>query len=188
VTPGGSRAVGSWLQVAELAGAHGVKGDVRLRPLTERPEGIAGLKPLHLGPGGRTVDVRLLRPLGQGWAARVSGVDSREAAQALVGQGLYVSRETLPEPEDADSFYLADLAGLEVEDTGGGRLGELVGVADFGAGDVLELRLDSPVPGFGRSVLLPFERDLVPDVDIAGGRIVVDLDAWLRRNGGDEGE
>lgn len=187
MTPGGACATDTWLQVAELAGAHGVQGDVRLRPLTERAESLAALGPLHLGRAGRRVEVRLLRPLAQGWAARVSGVDTREAAQALAGQGLFVPRDALPEPADSDSFYLADLAGLAVEDAQGARLGELVGVADFGAGDLLELRLEAPVQGFGRSVLLPFERALVPKVDIAGGRVVVDLAAWLRRNGEDEG-
>ena len=99
--------------------------------------------------------------------ARVAGVASRDAAEALRGLRLYVARAALPPPEE-EEFYHADLEGLRAEFADGRDFGRVRRVVNYGAGDVLEIERE------GESALVPFTRAAVPVVDIAGGRLVVD--------------
>jgi 16S rRNA processing protein RimM len=155
--------------VGALAGAFGVRGEVRLKSFCAEPEAVATYGPLHTEDGGRYFEVTLTRPIPGGFAARLSGVATREAAEALKGARLYAERERLPALPD-DEFYHADLIGLSVQDTGGAPLGEVVAVHDHGAGDLLEVRLK----GSKATVLLPFTLEAVPTVDLAARRIVAD--------------
>jgi 16S rRNA processing protein RimM len=154
--------------VGALAGAFGVRGEVRLKSFCAAPEAVADYGPLETEDGTRRFDVTLVRPITGAFAARLSGVATREAAEALKGTRLYAPRDRLP-PLDADEFYHADLIGLEVRDTGGAVLGTVKAVHDHGAGDLLEVTR----PG-GETVLLPFTRAAVPTVDLAQRRIVAD--------------
>lgn len=153
--------------VGAIAGAFGVRGEVRLKSFCAEPEAIATYGPLWTQEG-REFTVSLGRPIAGGIAARLSGVDTREAADALRGQRLYADRDALPALPD-DEYYHADLIGLEVRDAGGAVLGRVAAVLNHGAGDLLEIRR----PG-SASLLLPFTRDVVPTVDLASGRIVAD--------------
>jgi 16S rRNA processing protein RimM len=153
--------------VGAIAGAFGVRGEVRLKSFCAEPGAIATYGPL-LAEDGRSYSVTLGRPVTNGIAARLSGIETREAAEALRGQRLYVDRERLPALPD-DEFYHADLIGLEVRDTGGALLGRVAAVLNHGAGDLLEVR-----PPQGAAILLPFTRAAVPTVDLASGRIVAD--------------
>jgi 16S rRNA processing protein RimM len=152
-----------------VAGAHGVRGLVKVKPFTETPEGLAAYGALTDEAGKRS-----WQPLYKGQQKGVallalSGVESREEAQALRGTRLYVPRERLPETGEEEVFYHADLIGLAAEDRQGRPLGRVLSVQDFGAGDLLE------VGGDGRSSrFIRFTRQAVPLVDIAGGRIVCD--------------
>ena len=154
--------------VAAIAGAYGVRGEVRLKSFTAEPAAVGGYSPLT-DEGGRSYDLALGPPVKGGFSARLSGVSSKEAADALRGTRLYVPRERLPALPD-DEFYHADLIGLEVVDTGGAPLGRVRAVLDHGAGDLLEI---AP-PGRSRTILLPFTRATVPTVDLTAGRIVAD--------------
>lgn len=154
--------------VAAVAGAYGVRGEVRLKSFTAEPADVETYAPLS-DDAGRTYDVTLGAPVKGGFAARLSGVAGREAAEALRGTRLYAPRDRLPALPD-DEFYHADLIGLAVRDTGGGDLGHVRAVLDHGAGDILEVA----ATGGGRTLLLPFTREVVPTVDLAAGRIVVD--------------
>jgi 16S rRNA processing protein RimM len=153
--------------VGAIAGAFGVRGEVRLKSFCAEPEAIATYGSLTT-EDGRAFTVTLGRPVTNGIAARLSGVATREAAEALRGERLYVDRARLPALPD-DEFYHADLIGLEVRDTGGAVLGQVAAVLNHGAGDLLEVRR----PG-GRAILLPFTRDIVPTVDLAAGCLVAD--------------
>lgn len=174
--------------VATLGGAHGVKGDVRLRPFTDDPHTLERYDALFLGESATTVSVQLLRPLKNGWAARLNGVRSREDAERLKGTSLFVTRKALDSVHDADddpdSFFLADLIGLAVRSPEGQDIGHIAAVPNFGAGDLLELRLHEAAAGFGKSVLLPFEHRFAPEIDIENGRITVDLKAWIDNEAG----
>lgn len=155
--------------VGAVAGAWGVKGDVRLKSFCAEPEAIATYGPLFTEDGGRSFTLRLGGPVKGGFSARLSGVATREAAEALRGTRLHAPRDRLPPLED-DEFYHADLIGLEVLDVGGRRLGRVRAVHDHGAGDVLDI---APAAG-GRDLLLPFTQATVPNVDLAAGRLIAD--------------
>ena len=155
--------------VAAIAGAYGVRGEARVKSFTADPEAFAVYAPLESEDRARRFErVEVTRAVKGGFAARLSGVASREEAESLKGTRLYAPRDRLPAlPED--EFYHADLIGLEVVDTGGAPLGRVRAVQDFGAGDFLEVT----APG-ARPLLLPFTRAATPTVDLAAGRIVAD--------------
>ena len=152
--------------VAAVAGAFGVRGEVRLKSFTAEPEGFAEYGPLS-DDKGRSYEVSDLRPIKGGFSARLSGVATKEQADALRGTRLTAPREALPSLPD-DEFYHADLLGLRVQDTGGAEIGRVKAVLDHGAGDLLEVACE------GGTVLVPFTAAVVPTVDMSAGRIVID--------------
>ena len=153
--------------VGAIAGAFGVRGEVRLKSFCTRAEDIATYGPLATEDGKRSFAVKLTRPVNGGLGARLTGVDTKEQADALKGTTLWADRAALPSLPD-DEFYHADLIGLEVVDTGGVSLGRVRAVHDHGAGDILEILGPSGV------LLVPFTRAAVPTVDLTAGRIVAD--------------
>ncbi|MFQ5347592.1 MAG: ribosome maturation factor RimM [Rhodothalassiaceae bacterium] len=170
-----------WIRVAAITGAQGLKGAVRVMPFTEEPQALERFAALHIGEAGPTVTLRLERPLRRGWAARLSGVATREEAEAVKGRQLFVPRSALDPMLPEDSYYRVDLLGLVVRDPSGQTLGRIRDVPDYGAGSLLEISLDEPVTGLGRTVLIPFDREYVTKVEIDAGHVVVDLAAWLAR-------
>jgi 16S rRNA processing protein RimM len=155
--------------VGALAGAFGVRGEVRLKSFCARPEAIADYLPLTTEDGRRFDQIVLTGETKGALTARISGIVSKEQADALRGTALYADRDRLPAP-DEDEYYHADLLGLPVHDTGGALIGHVKAIHDHGAGDLLELH----GPGLRATVLLPFTRAVVPTVDLAAGRLVAD--------------
>lgn len=154
--------------VGQIAGAFGVRGEVRLKSFCADPEDIARYTPLRCD-SGRVFRVLVITGQTQGaLVARIEGVGTKEEADALKGQRLHADRSRLPRLPD-DEFYHADLIGLTVLDGGGGVLGRVKAVLNHGAGDILEIAR----PG-GTTFLLPFTLAAVPTVDLAGGRIIAD--------------
>ena len=155
--------------VGAIAGAFGVHGDVRLKSFTADPEDIAAYGPLSTEDGRQTFTVTLNGQTKNGFTARLSGITTKEQADALRGLRLYAERAQLPSLPD-DEYYHTDLIGLEVYDTGGALLGRVKSVQNHGAADLLELH----GPGLKATVLLPFTLEAVPTVDLDKGRIVAD--------------
>ncbi len=155
--------------VGAIAGAFGVRGEVRLKSFCAQPEDIANYAPLSTEDGGQTFKLTISRSVKNGFAARLTGVGTKEQADALRGTRLYVDRSQLPALPD-DEYYYADLIGLEVYDTGGTLLGKVKSVQNHGASDLLEIH----GTGLKSTVLLPFTMDSVPTVDLKSGRIVAD--------------
>jgi 16S rRNA processing protein RimM len=155
--------------VGALAGAFGVRGEVRLKSFCAVPEDIAGYSPLSTEDGSQSYTVTLTGSTQNGFTARLGGIATKEQADALRGLRLFARRAQLPSLPD-DEFYHADLIGLTVLDTGGRKLGTVKSVMNHGAGDLLEIH----GPGLKDSVLLPFTRAAVPTVDLATGRIIAD--------------
>ena len=151
-----------------IAGAHGVRGDVRIKTFTEDPLDIAAYGPVRT-EDGRTFTFGAIREAKGGVVASLEGVKDRDEADALKGTRLYVDRDRLGEPEEDDTWYHADLIGLEVRLEDGTKLGEVAAIHDFGAGDLVDVRLE----GSRKTVLLPFTAEVVPKVDIAAGVITV---------------
>ncbi len=154
--------------VGAIAGAFGVQGEVRIKSFTAIPHEIADYSPLT-SEDGRSFEFELTREVKNGFAAIMSGVTTKEEADALKGVQLYIEREHLPNLPD-DEYYHSDLMGLEVFDTGGALLGTVKAVMNHGASDLLELF----VPGKSATVLLPFTLAVVPTVDLSAKRIVAD--------------
>lgn len=155
--------------VGAIAGAFGVRGELRLKSFTAAPEDIATYGPLETEDGGRSFAVTLTGQTTNALTARLSGVSSKEEADALRGVQLFVARDRLPNLPD-DEYYHADLIGLEVYDSGGTLLGRVKAVLNHGASDILEIH----GPRLKSTVLLPFTLAAVPTVDLASGRIVAD--------------
>lgn len=154
--------------LARVATAHGVRGHVRLRCFTERPEDILAYGPLTDRAGRRRYELTLTGTAKGGLLAKIAGIDDRDAALALRGLELCVPRAALPEPDD-DEFYVSDLVGLEARWPDGRRFGTVRECVNFGAGDVLDVVTED-----GRVVSLPFDQATVPSIDLAAGRVVVE--------------
>src|SRR5262249_7866966 len=165
----GSRAGAERVCVAGSGAAQGTRGEVRLWTSTADPMAVTDYGPLETEDGSTRFEIESVRPAKAHLVARLKGVNDRAAAEKFVHIDLYVPRERLPLPE-ADEFYHADLIGLAAFTPDGRRFGTVVAVHDFGAGDLIELRPDNA----SDTVLLPFTETTVPEVDIAGGRIVID--------------
>lgn len=160
--------------VGAIAGAFGVAGELRLKSYCAEPAAIADYGLLYTEDGSRSFKVTLTRPLSGGLGARLTGVKTKEEADALKGTQLFADRARLPSLPD-DEFYHADLIGLEVRDTGGAVLGTLRAIHNHGAGDILEIF----GPGRKTALMVPFTLAAVPTVDLGLGRIIVDLPEGL---------
>jgi 16S rRNA processing protein RimM len=148
----------------------GVRGESRVKSLTRDPKAIGAYGPLTDKDGARVFVFERLRLIKDDMlAARIAGITTREAAAALTGVEIFARRDQLPSPSD-DEFYCDDLVGLDAFDAAGRRLGRIVSVANYGAGDILEI---GPAIG-GETLLLPFTKRIVPTIDFDAGRIVIE--------------
>jgi 16S rRNA processing protein RimM len=158
---------GARVCLGAVAGAHGVRGALRVKSFTAEPQDIAAYGPVTDEAGSREFRLRIVGETRGQLVIKVDGINDRNAAEALKGTRFYIARAALPEPE-ADEFYHTDLIGLAAEDEAGAALGTVRAVHDHGAGTLIEIRSDE-----GAELLLPFTKVAVPVVDIEGGRIVV---------------
>ena len=153
------------IEVGRVAGAFGVRGEVRISAYTDDPLALVRYRTLQREDGSHGLTITQGRPAKGGLVASVKEVTSKEEADAMRGLRLYVPRESLPEPEE-DEFYLADLIGMAVRRVGTDEaLGRVKTVQNFGASDILEVE---PQAG-GPTWYLPFTREAAPTVDIAAG-------------------
>jgi 16S rRNA processing protein RimM len=150
------------IALAAVAGAHGVAGELRLKLFSESAASLAAHKSVHVG--GAVRRLISVRSAGKGAVARLEGVDDRSAAEALRGSLVEVDRSALA-GLDTNEYYHADLIGLPAEDQAGKRVGAVVAVENFGAGDLLDIEID------GRRSLIPFRPGIA---DLEDGRIVLD--------------
>ena len=165
--------------VGVVARPHGLRGEVHIRSYTADPADLGAYGPLYDERGERTFRVHVQRVAKGQVVARVDGIENRSAAEALKGRHLYVPRTALPEPGE-EEYYHADLIGLRAELVGGRVLGTIRAIYDFRAGDVLEIARGKDV------VMVPFTRAVVPEVNVARGRIVVDPPPGLMEDAGAE--
>ncbi len=155
--------------LGRIAGAQGLRGEVKINSFTADPENIAAYGPLTDCKGRQFTIERVRHLKGGAVVALLAGVKDRGAAEGLQGTELYVARDRLPEA-DEDEWYYEDLVGLKAVSPQGDEIGEVLSVQNFGAGDLLEIR---PADA-RRSRFVPFTKAAVPIVDVKNGRIVVD--------------
>lgn len=154
------------IQVGRVAGAFGIRGEVRITSYTADPLALVDYRTLLREDGSPGPVLTSGRVAKGGVVAWVKGVETRDQAEALKGLKLFIARADLPAP-DEDEFYVTDLVGLSVETTAGEPLGKVKSVQDFGAGDLLEVQ-----PPQGATWYLPFTREAVPEVRIAEGKVI----------------
>ena len=153
--------------IGVIAGPHGVKGQVRLKSFTADPADVAAYGPVTDAAGARTFKLAIAGSARNMLIARIEGVKDRDAAEALRGVELYVDRDRLPEAEE-DEFYHADLIGLPVRTADGEAFGTVLALHNYGAGDVIEIRCAD-----GGTEILPFNKEVVPEIDLENGFLVV---------------
>ena len=155
--------------VGAIGGSYGVKGELRIKSFCAQAEDIESYSPLSNEDGTAQYHLALIRPIKNGFAARITEVTTKEQADDLRAVKLFANRTQLPSlPED--EYYHADLIGLSVFDTGGALVGTVKAVQNHGAADLLEVQK----PATSVTVLLPFTLAAVPTVDLGTGRIIVD--------------
>lgn len=154
--------------LAVIGGAHGIRGECRVKSFTEEPEAFGRYGPLYDAKGNRYT-VKAARPQKTVLLVRFAEVADRNQAERLNGTELFVDRSLLPETEDDDEFYLEDLIGLEARAVDGDLVGRVFAVHNFGAGDILEI-----APPKGPTVMIPFSEAAVPGLDLEAGTISVD--------------
>jgi 16S rRNA processing protein RimM len=159
---------GKRVLLGRIGAAHGIRGEVQITSYTGSPEAIGTYGPLSDEQGRRSFDVRVVRVTPKGIIARIGGISDRTAAETLRGTDLYVARERLPPPQEGE-FYHEDLIGLAAIAPDGAVIGTVLSVQNFGAGDLIEIR----VIGQRNTELVPFKDEFVPTVDIDAGRITV---------------
>ena len=159
--------------VARIGAAHGVRGAVKLWTFTQDPLAVTRYGLLTTKDGARQFEVASARQAGDHLVATLKGITSRDEAERLNGLELYVAREKLPATEE-DEYYHADLIGLAAVTAAGAPLGRVVAIHNFGAGDIIEI-----APPNGATMLLPFTNAVVPTVDLAAGRVVIELPAEI---------
>ncbi len=156
------------VKMAVVGAAHGIQGEVRIKSFTGDPMALRDYGPLS-DAQGREFVIQALRPNKEVVVARLRGVTDRNAAEALNGVELYVDRSKLP-PEEEGEFYHDDLVGLSVRDETGAEIGKVLGVHNFGGGDLLELHI------VGRKgVMIPFTHAAVPEVFVGDGYVRIDI-------------
>ena len=152
-----------------IVGAHGIRGEVKVKSFTEPPEAMASYGALRDQAGTQKFQIKRHRVAKGVVIAKLIGVNDRNAAEALKGTELFLPRDRLPKLEDPEEFYHADLVGLRAEQPDGTVLGKVVALQNFGAGDIVEIAPD----GGGETLYVPFTLEAVPDVNVEEGRIVV---------------
>jgi 16S rRNA processing protein RimM len=151
--------------LAEIGAAHGIKGEVRVKPFGE-PDMLDRYGKLETADG-RKFRIKRMRPQKHMLVVKFEGVNTRDEAEALTGLGLFVDREKLPPPDD-NEFYISDLIGMQAINRNGSVIGEIVEVPNFGADDMLEIRPDK-----GASFYLPLTSQTVPEIDFESGLITI---------------
>ena len=155
-----------------ILGAHGIKGEVKVKSFAAKPADIAEYGPLTDTKHKRSFELSIVGAAKGVLIGRIAGITDRNAAEALKGVELFVDRDRLPAPKDPEEYYLADLIGLAAFDGKDAKLGEIVSVDNYGAGDLLLV-----VPESGEGFVVPFAKAFVPVVDVKGSRVVLDLPA-----------
>ncbi len=155
--------------VARIGAAHGVRGAVKLWTFTEDPLAVKAYGPLVTKDGTRQFELTHVREAKGHLVASLKGITTRDAAERLNGIELYVARESLPATGEGE-YYHADLIGLAAVTPADAPLGRVIAIHNFGAGDIIEI-----APPRGATLLLPFTHAVVPSVDLANGRVVIEL-------------
>jgi 16S rRNA processing protein RimM len=153
--------------MAEIVGVHGVKGMLKLKVFSDSPENLPDYAPL-CDAAGKEYKFLTFQPHKNIYLATLENIKDCDAAENLRGTKLYVPRDRLPKIKDKNTYYHVDLIGLTAKDADGAVIGKIINVANFGGGDLLEIK-----PVKGASYYVPFTKTVVPQVDIVKKEVTV---------------
>jgi 16S rRNA processing protein RimM len=159
----------SHVLVGVIVGAHGIRGEVKLKSFTSDPSSIGHYGPLQ-NQAGEIIEITKLKPAKEDFIATLKGVITRNQSELLRGIELFVPREKLPKLAGSET-YAHDLMGSDVLLEDGSLLGKLIAMPNYGAGDLLEVE----VAGSTETVLIPFTSAFVPQTDFTLAKITVVL-------------
>ncbi len=162
------------LLLGVIVGAKGIKGEVKIKTFTEIPEDISSYGPLTDATETKAFSLKVVSFSKGLPVVRIKGISDRNQAEALKGTELYVSRDKLPETENEEEYYHADLIGLTAIFKDGTKFGRILRLHEFGAGDMLEIVPEGKSEK--ASILVPFTMEMVPEVDIGAGQVILDLE------------
>lgn len=158
-----------------IGAPHGVRGELRVKSYAADPLALGDYGTLY-DAKGRAFDVLDIRPQKTVVVVTFEQVKDRSAAEALNGVELFIDRSQLPDEElEDDEFFVADLVGLAAHDADGAKIGEVIAVHDFGAGDLLEVAPVTPGGGIARkqAYLVDFSLATVPEIDFEARRLTL---------------
>jgi len=155
--------------VAEITGAHGIQGMLKLKIFSESPENLADYMPLYDSKAEKKFEFSYIAEHKSFYLANMEGIDDRNKAEALRGTRLYIHKKELPEIDEEDTYYYKDLIGLTIKNTEDKIIGKVLNVVDFGAGELLEIHQLAD----GKTLFLPFTNACVPTVNIEKQEITV---------------
>ena len=154
--------------LGEISTVHGIRGEVIVRSYTANPSDIAAYGVLETAAGKALPKLSVIRVTDRGVIARFEGVGDRTQAETFRGTQLWIGRDRLPSADNGE-YYHADLIGLDAFAPDGAAIGHVIAVENFGAGDLLEIRLKDS----RQTEYVPFTNEFAPVVDLETGRIVV---------------
>ncbi|MBQ8464966.1 MAG: 16S rRNA processing protein RimM [Alphaproteobacteria bacterium] len=154
--------------IGAIVGVHGIKGEVKVKSFTEPDTNVDKYGCVENKNADRKFELKVVGYSKELLRVKIKGINDRNAAEALVGTGFYIDRSVLPELDDEDEFYEADLVGLKVLSEGQ-EIGSVAGLYNFGAGEIIEIKLKSN----GKLEMIPFTKAYVPDIKISEGYITV---------------
>lgn len=162
------------IKVLQIGAAHGIKGEVKLKIFLEDPNLLDALKPLT-DKDHKPIALQSIRSQGNGFVGRIKGVNDRNTAETYRNVMLYAERAQLPENDEDDEFYYDDLIGLNAVNNDGDRIGVIKNVADFGAGDLLEIKFDDQ----SSTEYIPFSEQWVGNVNVSAGTVVIQRPEYM---------
>lgn len=166
-----------------IVGVHGIRGEVKVKSFSDDERNLARYGTLSNERGDKTFDIKIVGHSKELLRVKIKGVDDRNTAETLVGNGLYVARSLLPELAE-EEYYHTDLIGLEAKRKDGEVIGCVNAVYNFGAGDLIEIKMSED----GRLEMLPFTEAFVPEVNIKGRFIIVEMMQYAEDDEDEENE
>jgi 16S rRNA processing protein RimM len=160
--------------LGKIVGVHGIRGEVKVKSYTELDKDLGSYGDLEDKNSTQKFTLKVTGHSKDLLRVKIKGVDDRNKAETLIGTELYANRDVLPEVQTEDVFYEADLVGLEVLDEQKNKVAKVIGFYNFGAGDILEIKLTN-----GKTEMLPFNKAYVPDVNLEESYIIVTSTAMV---------
>lgn len=161
-----------------IVGVHGIRGEVKVKSFSDDEKNLVRYGEVCDECGNKTFSLKIVGHSKDLLRVKIKGVDDRTTAETLIGTGFYIKRNSLPELKD-DEFYHTDLIGLNAQNKNGDILGKVNALYNFGAGDILEVRLND-----NSLEMVPFTSAFVPEINIKNGYIIVEMMQFAA----DEGE